>query len=113
LLLRLVQHSTVEPSQLNTFIDQLLDRITLHRNVDYRSLRKSNNCSLGLETSLFSDYYFKLVQSQQPEATSLFESNHFISKFVVTKSRFYRKYIIDLTNRVHVRNLLLSFDKSN
>jgi hypothetical protein len=31
----------------------------------------------------------------------------------VTKSRFYRKYISDLTNRVHVKNLLLSFDKSD
>lgn len=112
LLFKIMQRADIPIAKLTALGEQLLQSIGTHQRPEYRSLRKSNNCSLSLETELFSDYYSRLVQSQQPDSSSLFESNHFLSKFVLVKNRFYRKYIIDLTNRVHVRNLLLSFDKS-
>jgi len=113
LLFKIVQNIEVPTSKLSILIEQILGSITSHHQPEYRALRKLNNCSLGLEIVLFSDYYSRLVQSQQPDSVSLFEANHFLSKFVLVKNRYYRKYIIDLTNRVHVRNLLLSFDKSD
>lgn len=108
-----MQCASVADKQISTLLDWLLERISRHRQPEYRLLRKSNNYSLGLETQLFSDYYCRLVQSQQPDSASLFQASHYMSKFVLIKNRFSRQYIIDLTNRVHVRNILLSFDRSD